>query len=78
MRSDPKANRVLHFQGLSRETQTDKIFRLRKRQNLCFPNQQFSFAFDDDNKTLPMSLANRIVFQVDKAAPSNKDILWNN
>ena len=78
VRSDRNANRILHCQGLSRKNQTDKILRSRKRQKFCFPNQQFSFASNDSNRTLPVSLADRIIFQMDKAAPPNKDILWNN
>ena len=48
---------------------------LRPKKYSC-SHQQLLFATVDDNSVVPQSVAGRTVFQVDQAAPEDKELLW--
>ena len=71
------AHRLLSSQGLSGKTAARKISRCRNQQNPGVPDQQLHAAAADYCQAVSLSLAGRIVFQVDQAKPQNQDVLWN-
>ena len=61
---------------LSREAEAHSLPRSKERQAPYLLDQQLHSSSSDNSRSLSVPLASRIVFQVDKAAPKDKSILW--
>ena len=62
VRSDHKAQRLLHCQGLSGKTQTHKVLRFKERSKLRISYKQFCFTSYNNIGTVSLPLAGGAVF----------------
>ena len=69
---------ILRQKGLSRQIETNPLFRCHPEQMVRFPNQQLYTARFDHRSALSLPMADRIVLQMDQAASSNQSLLWHN
>ena len=76
VRSNDHANRVLSEQTLSRHPASSEVPGSKFQKDTCVSHQQFYFATANDCSTVPQPLASGAFFQMDQAAPENKEILW--
>jgi len=76
-RPDHHSSGILRSERLSRKIATDSLLRCAEQQTVRVFNQQFFTASFDDYRTLSLPLADRIIFQMDQAAPSDKSLLWD-
>ena len=77
MRSNSQAYRVEKQKNLPSKTSSSKISRPGNRQSLCISNQQFHSACINYNLIVSLSVAGRVVFQMDQAAPANQEFFRN-
>ena len=74
-RSDHQINRPENIGTLSRPAQTDWLLRQRYEQAIHLFDKQLCSRCLDYRKALQVSLADRVVLQVDQTAPANQSIL---
>jgi hypothetical protein len=77
MRSNGNTGYLLFRPRLSGAVAPDSLLRCGTRQATNISDQRFHSASDHDCGSLQIALASRTVFQMDKATPSNKVLLWN-
>ena len=76
MRSNNCPQRLLGKERLSRKIKAYSIFRCREKQTLCILDKQFDFACPGNYGAFSMSMADRVVFQMDKATSTDQSALW--
>ena len=77
VRSDHRAPQLLPQKGLPRKTQAHPILRQRTQPPTYLLDQQFLPTGANHHQVLQVPLANRVVLQMDQAAPQNQGFLWN-
>jgi len=77
MRPDHCPQGVLCQKGLSRQVETNPLFRCHPEQMVCLSNQQLYIARFDHRSALSIPMADRIVLQMDQTASSNQSFLWH-
>lgn len=76
MRSDNHTYRLLYKQALPRYSTSSEVPRCRIWKDIRISHQQFHFTSINNSPTVSKPMAGRTVFQMDKATPENKEILW--
>jgi hypothetical protein len=71
MRSDNCPQRLLRKERLSREIKAYSIFRCREKQTIRILDKQFDSACPDNYGAFSMSMADRVVFQMDKTTSTD-------
>jgi len=74
IRPNGSADRVLFGQGLSRQTSANQILRFKDRQNFHFSDQQFCTTGNNHRRPVSLSLASRVIFQMDQTTLTNQVI----
>lgn len=77
MRPNDSAQRFLCFAGLSCGTSSNRLFRHRDKSKIHIFNEQLFTAGLDNSTSLQMPLADRNIFQMDKAISANQNIFWH-
>lgn len=67
---------VLHKQTLPRQSASSKIQGCRHREDIRVSHQQFQLAGINCNSTVSQQVAGGTFFQMDQAAPKDKESLW--
>ena len=74
-RSDHQVNRPENIRTLSRSAQANRLLRYRYEQAIRISDKQLRSRCADYSKALQVPLADRVVLQVDQAAPANQSFL---
>ena len=77
IRPNHRPQGVLRQKGLPRKIETDSLVRRHPKQMVRLSNQQFYASRIGHRSALPPSLADRIILQMDQAAPPNQGLLWH-
>jgi len=77
LRSNNHAYRLLYEQALSGYTSSSEVSGCQHRKDTRFSHQQFYSAIANHNTTISQQVAGGTVFQMDQAAPEDKEVLWN-
>src|SRR5258705_919593 len=77
LRPNRDAHRLLLAPRFRCTAQTSQVQRSREWKNFGLSDQQLRIAGADHYPALPLSLADRVVFQVDQAASSYQGLLWH-
>ena len=77
MRSNYCPGELLRQERLSGKTKTHPLLRPREKPAPYILNQQFFPARLDYHRAVSMSLASRVVFQMDQTTSTNQGILWH-
>ena len=67
--------RLLRQERLSRKAQANCLLRRSSEKETDFPDQQLHLTSPDHHGDLPQTLADRIIFQMDQAAPADQGVL---
>ena len=67
---------VLFLSRVSRAAASDSLLRRVTRQTLCVSHQQLRLAGNNHRGAVQISLADRIVFQMDQTTPADQVVLW--
>ena len=77
VRSNSNARYFLFSSRIPRASTTDPIFRLGEGQAFGISYQRFHSSCNNHRRPLQVALADRNIFQMDKAAPPDKGFLWD-
>ena len=74
MRSNRNARRILFVEVISGTAPSRSLLRRREQPTFVFSDQQHAIARSNDRGALQVSLADRIIFQMDQTAPANQEV----